>query len=150
VPTFFVFLSVGKQDEDIQNHHDSSGYDVLHHGCYSTGVVVLYCTAPKNGILIAAPTRKMKNFKMEYSVKSLPSLPTGRLDDTQLNWSVTADDDDHVHSSDVSRKRAYRVRLGSQTMMAVTDHGVDVSRPSHCALVKAAAPAALRGKHDHG
>ena len=82
-------------------------------------VVVLYCTAPKNGILIAAPTRKMKNFKMEYSVKSLPSLPTGRLDDTQLNWSVTADDDDHVHSSDVSRKRSYRVRLGSQRMIIV-------------------------------
>jgi hypothetical protein len=104
-------------------------------------VVVLYCTAPKNGILIAAPTRKMKNFKMEYSVKSLPSLPSlPPLDDTQLNWSAIADDDDHVHSSDVSCKRANRVRLGSQTMMAVTDHGVDLSRPSHCALVKAAAP----------
>jgi len=32
-------------------------------------VVVLYCTTPKNGILIAAPRRKMKNFKMGYSVK---------------------------------------------------------------------------------
>jgi hypothetical protein len=98
-------------------------------------LVVLYCAAPKNGILISAPIRKMKNFKMEYSVKllpSLPSLPTSRLDDTQLNWSVTADD--HVHGSDVSRKRSYRIRLGSQTMMAVT-----MSRPSHRALMKAAA-----------
>jgi hypothetical protein len=109
--------------------------------------VVLYCTAPKNGILIAAPTRKMKNFKIEYSVKYYLHSPP--LDDTQLNWSVTADDDHHVHSSDVSCKRAYRVRLGSQTMMAVTDHGVDVSKPSHRALVKAAARAALRGEHDH-
>jgi hypothetical protein len=82
-------------------------------------LVVLYCTTPKNGILIAAPTGKMKNFEMEYSVKSPPSLPS-RLDDTQLNWSVTADDDDHVHSSDVSRKRSYRARLGSRTMTAVT------------------------------
>ena len=76
-------------------------------------LVVLYCTAPKNGILIAAPTRKMKSVKMEYSViLQRPHLhsPPVVSDDTQLNRSVTADDDDHVHSSDVSRKRVLERR----------------------------------------
>jgi hypothetical protein len=33
----FMFLGVGKQDHENQNHDDTSGYDILDHGCYSTG-----------------------------------------------------------------------------------------------------------------
>ena len=33
-----MLLGVGKPDQENQSHHDTSGYDVLHHGCHSTGV----------------------------------------------------------------------------------------------------------------
>jgi len=33
-----MFLGVGKQAHDNQNRYDTSGYDVLHHCCHSTGL----------------------------------------------------------------------------------------------------------------
>jgi hypothetical protein len=33
-----MFLGVGKHDYDNQNYYDTSGYDILHHGCHSTGL----------------------------------------------------------------------------------------------------------------
>jgi hypothetical protein len=33
-----MFLGVGKQAHDNQNRYDTSGYEILHHGCHSTGL----------------------------------------------------------------------------------------------------------------
>jgi hypothetical protein len=33
-----VFLGVGKQDHEDQGHYDTSGDEVLHHGCHSASL----------------------------------------------------------------------------------------------------------------
>jgi hypothetical protein len=33
-----MFLGVGKQDHDNQNRYDTSGCEILHHGCHTTGL----------------------------------------------------------------------------------------------------------------
>ena len=35
----FMFLGEGKQAHDHQSHQDKSGYEVMHHGYHSTGLV---------------------------------------------------------------------------------------------------------------
>jgi hypothetical protein len=35
VPALKVLLAVGKQEHENQSGYDTSGYDVLHHGCDS-------------------------------------------------------------------------------------------------------------------
>lgn len=37
IPAFMVLLGEGKHAEENQSRQDTSGYDVLHHGCHSTG-----------------------------------------------------------------------------------------------------------------
>jgi hypothetical protein len=37
IPAFMVLLGEGKQAHQNQSRQDTSGYDVLHHGCPSTG-----------------------------------------------------------------------------------------------------------------
>jgi hypothetical protein len=37
IPAFMVLLGEGKQAHQNQSRQDTSGYDVLHHGCHSTG-----------------------------------------------------------------------------------------------------------------
>jgi hypothetical protein len=37
IPAFMVLLDEGKQAHENQCRQDTSGYDVLHHGCHSTG-----------------------------------------------------------------------------------------------------------------
>jgi hypothetical protein len=34
---FIMFLGVGKHTHENQSRYDTSGYDVLHHGCHSMG-----------------------------------------------------------------------------------------------------------------
>jgi hypothetical protein len=37
-PALMMFLRVGKQDHEDQGHYDTSGDEVLHHGCHSASL----------------------------------------------------------------------------------------------------------------
>ncbi len=47
-PALKVLLGVGKQEHENQSNQDTSGYNLLHHGCYSMGLASRRPRVPRN------------------------------------------------------------------------------------------------------
>ena len=84
----WMLLVVGKPAHENQSHHDTSGYDVLHHGCDSTGArpkmmntMGAAVNANGRGKVCAFFRRRHRaedrTIQAQSSVKRMISAPTG-------------------------------------------------------------------------